>query len=428
MPPKLQLTVVLLLIFSFYGAGLVDAGNTIEFGMVWESQTLTDRTITSLTAADLNGNHIKEIVLGDIGTAHLPSHPRIVVLEYNGNEFKILWEKKWTDVSKSVTQFNALRRSSNPKVWNLFGHTIVEIQPPFLALEFRQGKYQFDEMYVDLMEKPPINRSIWTWTGNDLPIAVVDLNGFGVGEIVTFERRKESRAGDILRIRSMKPGYPIVWENVMTRPLDSRSFVGRFDSGTPEQVYIPPVLLSAAGKDKYLTEEAVLEKTNSKDRTFLDANGVGSTRRMDLSELWGVQGYYGDKNPLVRWAFNKKMHKFIPEEINVSISPDFLGFSQIALGDVDGDKLDEVVVVEGVGHLGPTDPENTEYGPDILDQKEFIHVLKWDGRKYANTWTSSPFSGKEWISKILVDDVIGIGKKQIVVGTGDGKIQIWERK
>jgi hypothetical protein len=60
------------------------------------------------------------------------------------------------------------------------------------------------------------------------------------------------------------------------------------------------------------------------------------------------------------------------------------------------------------------------------DIADYIHVLKWDGKAYQSIWVSPPF--KDRGSKVLIDDVLGNGKKQIVVGTGHGTLQVWDIK
>ena len=89
--------------------------------------------------------------------------------------------------------------------------------------------------------------------------------------------------------------------------------------------------------------------------------------------------------------------------------------------DIDGDGLDEIILVEETaGKL--TSGEDSIHYDDI---KDYIHILKWDGIKYRTMWVSPPYTKRG--SKFLAEDIKNTGKKQLVVLTPYGTIQIWER-
>ena len=104
----------------------------------------------------------------------------------------------------------------------------------------------------------------------------------------------------------------------------------------------------------------------------------------------------------------------------------YIGIGDFSLSDLDGDGLDEIIFVEKIGgihYAGGTDYR-------FVDREEYIRILRWNGKKYESAWTSPAIKTKlirkRWGSKLLVDDVKGTGKKQIVIGTGHGTIQVWE--
>jgi hypothetical protein len=90
--------------------------------------------------------------------------------------------------------------------------------------------------------------------------------------------------------------------------------------------------------------------------------------------------------------------------------------------DIDGDGLDEIILVEQTAGKLTFGEETVHYG----DIKDYIHILKWDGTKYQDVWVSPPFTKRG--TKLLVDDIKHAGKKQLVVLSPYGTIQIWERQ
>lgn len=84
--------------------------------------------------------------------------------------------------------------------------------------------------------------------------------------------------------------------------------------------------------------------------------------------------------------------------------------------------MDELIILEEAGKVENVSEDYAEY----TDVKDYIRVLKWDGKKYQTVWVSPPYTKRG--TKFLVEDIKGMGKKQLVVMTGQGTIQIWEKE
>ena len=91
------------------------------------------------------------------------------------------------------------------------------------------------------------------------------------------------------------------------------------------------------------------------------------------------------------------------------------------MNDIDSDGIDEIIVVERTGV--PTWSKEREY--HYKDIKDYIKILKWDGKKYQVIWVSPPYTKRK--VKFLVEDIKNTGKKQLIVFSPFGSIQIWEK-
>ncbi|HLG29194.1 MAG TPA: hypothetical protein VI387_03195, partial [Candidatus Brocadiales bacterium] len=90
--------------------------------------------------------------------------------------------------------------------------------------------------------------------------------------------------------------------------------------------------------------------------------------------------------------------------------------------DIDDDGIDEVILLEETGIKELIGQESTRY----LDIKDYIHILKWNGKEYKTMWVSPPYTKRG--TKFLIEDVKNTGKKQLIVFTSHGTIQIWEKE
>lgn len=423
---------VILLVFVLVGTFFrIAVAQEFTFKEIWKSPQLTEAEggIMKLVAADINGNKIKEIVVSDIGFVYLPKNPMVMVIEYNGSTFEEKWQKKWHDIFDDQNQFNALQEIVSPKVWTVFQRTVLEIHPPFIMLEWLDGRYVLHEQYMFLesLDDPKIKSWVWNWPEKDHAIAQADLNGDGKDEIITFERFKANFPEGVMRVRRMEPGFPVIWKTDIKESFNPTVFIGKFSPSGRNELYAPHMLLSFIKDDQYKIDWIPLKSSPKIEDLYfwLNHGAAGSTSIKNKTDLLVKSGFYGEKKPLVRFTPNKAGSEFVGKQIPFKSHNNYLGVGRLALGDLDNDGLDEVVFSEGTGRLGPEDPEG---GRDILDLKEYLHVLNWDGKKYNSVWISKPFLDNESISEILVDDVTGDGIPEIVVATGKGTLHIYQKK
>lgn len=425
---KIKRLMLILLVFVLAGAFFrIAVAQELVFKEIWKSPPLTEGGIEKLVTADINGNKTKEIIVADFGFEYLPKNPIVVVIEYNGKTFEAKWQKKWHDIFDERNQFNTLQRMVDPKVWTIFQKTVLEIHPPFFMLEWVDGKYVFHEQYQEGFSETNLKSWVWNWPEKDHAIAQADLNGDGKDEIITFERFKANFPEGIMRVRRMEPGFPVIWKTEIKEFFYPAVFIGQFSPSGRNELYAPPMLLSFIKDDQYKIDWIPLRSSPKIEGLYssLDYSSAGSTSIKNKTELWVTSASYGGKKPLVRFTPNQAGSEFVGKQIPFKSHNNFLGIARLALGDLDNDGLDEVVFSEGTGRLGPEDPEG---GRDILDLKEYLHVLKWDGKKYNTVWISKPFLGNVSISQILVDDVTGDGIPEIVVATGKGTLHIFQKE
>jgi len=109
--------------------------------------------------------------------------------------------------------------------------------------------------------------------------------------------------------------------------------------------------------------------------------------------------------------------RFDYQEIIFHIVKRAAGYDNLNLEDIDNDGLDEIILSEIRGDLVRTEEE-----PYISNRRDVVEVIKWNGKEYKKIWTSKPLGA---ITQILIDDVTGDGKKEIVVGNEKGEIHIF---
>ena len=110
------------------------------------------------------------------------------------------------------------------------------------------------------------------------------------------------------------------------------------------------------------------------------------------------------------------------EDIDFQPHKNFLGVGFFIVQDIDGDGLDEIILVEETGKKEFVGHESVAYS----DIKDYIRILKWNGKEYQTMWISPPYTKRG--TKFFVEDIKNTGKKQLVVLTPYGKVQIWERE
>lgn len=149
------------------------------------------------------------------------------------------------------------------------------------------------------------------------------------------------------------------------------------------------------------------------------------TQTKGIEEYWGfpyVKGSYKIDIPVLgKDALRSDLTGFDYQDVDFEHHEPYLGVSYFDAKDIDGDGIDEVILVERTG--------KREFGEESVSYsnvKEYVHILKWNGQAYQTMWVSPPYT--KIGTKFLVDDIKNTGKQQLVVLTPNGTIQIWERQ
>jgi hypothetical protein len=145
---------------------------------------------------------------------------------------------------------------------------------------------------------------------------------------------------------------------------------------------------------------------------------IGRTTSKNFDEIFYIHEYlYG--GPLFKAVWQKD--RFNYQEIlsikKLNRKKGAIGYENLNLSDIDNDGLDEIIISEIRGDLIETEEE-----PYVENYRDVIHILKWNGKGYKKIWTSKPLGA---ITQVLIDDVTGDGKKEIVVGNDKGEIHIF---
>jgi len=244
---------------------------------------------------------------------------------------------------------------------------------------------------------------------------------------------KDKHYNQKLRVRKYAPGFPIEWEQeglskrfVLTDPIDKFNFHSK--SGLLLRVF-RTAKWHYFGRDRtgaaYELREIKKEVPRDIELYDLPDYYLRTTQKKGIEEYWGYRfAKAPDKGniPLLRKVILKAdLTGFVSDDVNFDHHKSFLGVGFFDLKDLDGDGLDEVILVEETGKRRFEDEEIT-----YSDIKDYIRILKWDGKKYETMWVSPPYSKRG--TKFLIEDIKNTGKKQLVVMTSSGTIQIWERK
>ncbi|MBI5044258.1 MAG: hypothetical protein HZC10_10625 [Nitrospirae bacterium] len=440
-----------------------------QFKLTHETSKLIDTRFYLMTTADLNRNNVKELIVTDFGRFgdHMGEwgengqYYNMLVLEWEGKELKLKWKKKW-DMSIPKTRderdkYFMAYQARQMVAWAVGDRIIVETIPPYLGLEWVNGKYIIHEQYGSSQESkvgswalpwlsPFCYYGHFAWSKMIPPreclVGIRDFSGKGKPKIVTIleEEIEKKKYKQTLRVRRFEPGFPIEWEMVsskrfawwdlpIVRPIDRLN-----------QTSDSSLLMTAFGESSWYLFEP---NENSKSYRIKPLPALGpmgiefydlpdiylrSTQRKSLKEYWGyhrVDIPHPERHDfmllLKKVKLNPNLTGFESEVVDFQRHKQFLDVGYFDLKDLDDDGLDEIILIEETGKKELIGQESVEYS----DVKDYIRILKWDGKRYLTMWVSPPYTKRG--TKFLVEDIKNTGKKQLVVMTPYGTIQIWER-
>lgn len=440
-----------------FGWGQGICGTAIEFKMIWKSPELINGSPAIIGTSDLDGNGNEELFMTDFSNeAYIirglaPQGYHFLLLEWNGKSLAERWNKKWTYSGEVDNKYYDFFRSLRwVNVWKFLDHQVMEAMAPFFRLQWKDGAFLWEEQYGKKDNRHDVVAS-WTFPFQKFSCLSDDLNFFAgtvypneclmavrdfgpkigvrVISMVTKDLMTDQR---VVKVRNPNNKFSVDWEGLFPDRPNLLFMVDPFGVKSP-----PFVQYRGRGGNRW---HFLLPKGNDKDYEVktLKADGelwrnlpidvreikAGRTKHKDQWEYWGYrlsQGY--DDKPIFDFQKtypNNEMTRVLKEEISFPMHDRFIGIGHFSLEDLDGDGLDEIIYIEQTG------VREGSHGYTYKNVEDYVRVSKWDGKAYKIIWTSPPL--KERGSKVLVADLLGIGKKQIIVCTGNGTVEIWERK
>jgi hypothetical protein len=457
---------IAILFFNGLAYGLEQEIKQMKFSLVSESPKLTDIPIELFVASDLNGNNIPEIIMANfgpntnlqnrlLGEEAMPSEFILMIWEWDKKAMKMKWNRKWPVPSmkefrsedfigfrESYKYYQMINMTLMLNTWKIGGHEVIESRPPHFNIQWGNGSYQWKEQLASKSGKNLIGSWIFPFESplchsglsfvkpafipHECILSVWNFGDkIGLRIITQFVESNGSKPAR-LRVRKISKDFPIEWETTIEEPIRYADVFDQFNNQMHGDLLIRTYpsrwILLVPHKNGYSIEKV----TGDSDVFKFEPQIIGGrTIQKNILEYWGFRRVGTNEGRPVREfqviSINLGEKHVIKKDIYFPVLKKFIGVGSFALGDLDGDGLDEVVFVEQTGDR-IIHEEEIEY-KNVAD---YIRVIKWDGKGYQPVWTSPPL--KDRGSKILVEGVMGNGKNQIVVGTGQGTLQIWEQK
>lgn len=464
----MQMKTSLKIIMFFYCFNLFVAdcfsGEPWKFQKSYESNQLIENPFSLMTAADINKNGFKELIVTDFGKFgdHIDewkewrkdwNHYNLFVFEWDKGKLKTTWNKQW-DMTKMKTDIEAHRyflafEARQMVPWQIGDRVMVETIPPYLGLEWLNGKYVLHEQQGPFNSGPLVGSWVFPWLSpscypsfsdihewsRECLVGIRNFAGVGDPQIVTIvegEIIKDKHYMQNLRVRRFDTAFTVVWEEkglnkrfVLTDPIDKLNLVSKGGLLLREFRTAKWYLLNLDDKkNNYHLQEITTEGIRDLELYDLPDLYLRTTQKKGSEEYWGYHfakvADGGNILLLRKVVLKSDLTGFNKEDIDFDHHKSFLGVGFFDLKDLDGDGLDEVILVEETG--------KREFGEETIyysDVKDYIRILKWDGKEYKTMWVSPPYTKRG--TKFLVEDIKNTGKKQLIVMTSNGTIQIWER-
>ncbi|MBI5676857.1 MAG: hypothetical protein HZC48_13740 [Nitrospirae bacterium] len=419
-----------------------------KFQKTYETGKLADRRISLYTTGELKRNGEKELIVGyldpylDVSVSDErdeKSDFNFYLFEWENNDLMPKFSKKWKYQDE---QYYAV----DMKIWDVEGRTIGESFPPYFAIEWQNGQYNFMEQKKG---EHLLGSWIFPWQSTNCSefakdqwpreclYGIRDFGGNGELKLITLTSltKERSRSNDILKVRSSEPPFPVEFEHKSSETDFWRGTIdyGRFSKDARQGILLRNSLDQNLSMLKYdeKTKNYKIIKTKIKDfgikyeGILSNRYIISSTRNKGIEEYWGYTQVNlkdgGFTNTLVRVELKPDLSGIIKKEINFQRHKLFIGVGHFDVTDIDGDGLDEVIFLEETGKR-VFGEETTDY----RKYKGYIKILKWNGKEYEVMWESPAYTERG--TTFLVEDIKGTGKKQIVVFTPERTIQIWERE
>lgn len=437
-------------------SGLAMAQEPWKFKKTEETGKLTENVFSLMAAVDINQNGVKELVVTDFGKFgdHIGEWKRngsefnLWIMEWGNGKLNERWRKRWE--RKESFRANAAEQFA---VWKMNESVLVETIPPYLGVNWNGHDYILKEQETWTKEKPTLGSFFLSFINSscyfrfasqdtyprECLLGLRDFYGNGKQRIVTLlkqELREANTFKQTIRVRKLEADFPIEWEHdvdlemgfVPDMPVNQLNHEKASKLMMYERKNRFWYILSLGGNGEYrLAKTKIRELMPISVYDLFDVK-LRSTQNKELDEYWG----YDRKaipNPernefllrLARVVLNPNQSGFAREDIKIHEHEEFLGVGYFQVEDIDSDGVDEVILLE---ETGIKIPGNERFSYD--DTKDFIHILKWNGSEYQTMWISPPYYRRG--SKFLIDDIKKMGKKQLVVLTSSGTIQIWEKQ
>jgi hypothetical protein len=456
--------------------------DTWRLDKISETKLLTRNRFYLNTVADLNGNGITEIVAADFGMFGATGmegrreHDRfnLFVLEWNekAQNLALVFEKRW-DWSSAKTSderdryFSAWNAERLVVVSEQGQRGMVESTPPYIAIEWKDSRYVLHEQHYEVYLGKATSLG-FPWLSSrcgrsyDRPheclLAIRRFDNDATPYLVTrwsvhpavLDRSKDI---DLLRVRRWAPGFPIIWEKKMAGLMGAPGEAYRegVSGGTAlfEHAMVPGESKAKMQTRSYYLDRSTksgefeLTPIEAKFEEFQSARWstkstgypdllIGYTRGKTEQEFWGYgsemvkakssDDHFYNYYP-VRIALRADRKSWVKEALRYPTHENWNGTGQTVIADIDGDGIDEVLLIEETGKR-----EWEGYMEKRLvrsDIKDHIRILKWNGSTYESAWTSPPIT--TYGTKLIVADVRNNGRKQLVVLNGNGRIEVWEK-
>lgn len=387
---------------------------------LWAGKT-EKRSITEIRALDIDKNGIKEIAIvcnytSPIGRygIDLGSYGYMKIYEWNGKALIQKWDLP--EITKSIsTSIVTFRDQANLEV-GTFSLNMIN---------YKDGEYAL----------VPIEKSMkLSWQNERIFAKGSFVRKDSEDIIVTILSEKRS---NYIRFRDAKDPNNILWTSPVLTKGSGAVVFGDFnndgkielllESGYwiyPDGKYFRIIEIENRKKNKY-GATLPLFKVVGTSEPGMKYFKSGKTTSKDIDDILYLESsgepyHFGEYLIKATWAKDKFEYEKILSANKTAKDGEFTDYNKFDLVDIDSDGIDELIVTEGSGKFIPTGEE-----PKIENYKERILFLKWSGNKYETIFATQKFKGN---TQILIDDVIGDGKKEIIVGNAKGEIHIFGQK